>query len=507
MKKRFLATLLSVCVCAGLLAGCGSKTTDESSKATSSPTSVGTKEAEVSSEEKEDPTYLKMVMYSEAGSRNTEFFKNEFHDKILDELNIDVDVEILPWGSVPQVETMLSSGEEIACMFHGSQTNWMMSGLVAPLDEELFNELCPDLIEARNGLDLASASYQGQLYCIPSGSQAFSGNSDNFVIRNDILNQVGWDYTDIKTYDNLMAAIADVHKAFPTLVIADNTVRAYNGSFGDGFIFTKGGAFDEIVRTNEAEPDSDKVYSYYESEFFAEYCRHMEEWTKLGYLTDAHLEKGYATSQWNAGNALMRYGGTINMIDHSMAGFPDADVQYLVIDDNPSIMHYNFDWGWALSPEAEHLQDELMRLLNWFYEDYDNFLFAIYGVEGTDWEYGKDGEIVSLTSDPFFSIYMHNTVKFMDETKYDEEDWKRYTEWDSKSITSKTLGFVFDNTEVATEEVALKAIVSEYIPRYTYGFESYDESFDEVLKMMKDAGLDKYVAEYQKQFTEFMANK
>ena len=45
-----------------------------------------------------EPVSLRIVMYGDAGSRNVEFFKNEFHDKVLADTNIDMKVDLVPWG-------------------------------------------------------------------------------------------------------------------------------------------------------------------------------------------------------------------------------------------------------------------------------------------------------------------------------------------------------------------------------------------------------------------------
>ncbi len=45
-----------------------------------------------------EPVSLRIVVYGDAGSRNVEFFKNEFHDKVLADTNIDMKVDLVPWG-------------------------------------------------------------------------------------------------------------------------------------------------------------------------------------------------------------------------------------------------------------------------------------------------------------------------------------------------------------------------------------------------------------------------
>lgn len=73
------------------------------------------------------------------------------------------------------------------------------------------------------------ARYKGDIITIPCGAYPSSAINDNFSIRNDILNKVDWDVSKIKSYDDLMAAIAAVHAEYPNMTImrgVDNLFRA-----------------------------------------------------------------------------------------------------------------------------------------------------------------------------------------------------------------------------------------------------------------------------------------
>lgn len=509
MKKniwvKLLCICLCICMCTGILAACGgqSDTNEAGNNAVSSTTPAE------KVEKPSKPVELRLAMFGDAGARNMEFWENEFNAKIKEELNITIEVDYFPWGDgYNTVQTMAASGEAFGFMWHPKQmANSIQRGYLAELDMQKINELMPDLLNARQGLDFASCSYQGKVYAIPTGAQPWSAPLDNFWIRNDILNQVGWDYTQIETLEDLEEALAAVHEKFPDMVIGNSGFRAYTSTYcTDGSIIKND--MGNFWTVDESDPDSDEVISFLETELFAEVCRQAERWQELGFYNENYLDASYSTTQWNAGNCVLRNGAASRLIDHELAGVEGADVRQLVLNNNPKIMYQNFDWAWAVSSAAQDQAEDYMRLFNWIYSSHDNFMFCMYGVEGVDWEYAEDGKTVNLlTSDTFFYDWMHNTTAYMDTTAYDPADLEEYLHWDDDAITSKTVGFVFDNSNVKAEEAALNAIYTEFIPRYQWGFESYDESFAEVLEMLKDAGLDTYLAEVQRQFSEFMANK
>ena len=57
-----------------------------------------------------------MILYGDESQRMREFSENEFHDRVLDEINVDVTIQYLPWSEYAggKSELMLSSGEKFA---------------------------------------------------------------------------------------------------------------------------------------------------------------------------------------------------------------------------------------------------------------------------------------------------------------------------------------------------------------------------------------------------------
>ena len=121
--KRVLSVALALTMMAGLMTGCGSSANEtaaepaveaeveEEAPAEEAPAEEAAEEDVMSG----DPVELRMIMYGDMTTRRDEFFKNEFHDAVLADLNIDLSIEMLPWGSdKTTVSTMLASGEDFA---------------------------------------------------------------------------------------------------------------------------------------------------------------------------------------------------------------------------------------------------------------------------------------------------------------------------------------------------------------------------------------------------------
>ncbi|GAB2537016.1 DUF3502 domain-containing protein [Gracilibacillus alcaliphilus] len=82
-----------------------------------------------------------------------------------------------------------------------------------------------------------------------------------------------------------------------------------------------------------------------------------------------------------------------------------------------------------------------------------------------------------------------------------------HTTVDDDAVNSITLGFNFDASAVGTEYSNSLAELETSIYPIKLGMVEYDEAFPNALEQMKAAGLDAVVAEYEKQFSEWLANQ
>lgn len=62
-------------------------------------------------------------------------------------------------------------------------------------------------------------------------------------------------------------------------------------------------------------------------------------------------------------------------------------------------------------------------------------------------------------------------------------------------------------TPVSTEYAQLQAVEQEYFNPMTAGIVSYEDGYEEAVKKLKEAGIDAFVEEYQRQFQEFIDSK
>jgi putative aldouronate transport system substrate-binding protein len=229
---------------------------------------------------------------------------------------------------------------------------------------------------------------------------------------------------------------------------------------------------------------------------------------KKGYTSEDFLTNStQALADWYAGQCLQVYGTPGALVDTALSEVaPEAEMELVNIGNIPRIKSINYDWGLAISASDQDKVDAWLRFYNWMYASQENYDFCIYGVEGKDYERDANGNITKLVTDTFFAEWFMGCSKYRQFSPLlSEEAVERYKHLDDNAQISKKMGFVFDSSSVSVEVAALSAVYTEYIKPIADGFKDYDQNIDEAIAKLKDAGLDKYVAEVQRQFSEFYA--
>lgn len=460
--------------------------------------------------ESAEPVKLRFIFYGDLTSRSEEFFRKDFHDIVLDELNIDLSVEVLPWGSEDKLATMLASGERLACFSIIPGSTWPAKGYLAKLDEEMIRQLCPDYIKMRDKNGFECAKYEGDIYAIPFGNKPYGGRFQSFASRNDIIKSVGYNADDIKTYDELMEMLAAVHEKYPDMRIISKPVFLQNqlAPYLTDQVYTTGdGPKFAYVDSNE---EGDKVYSNFESESFKNVCKVAAEWVELGYINmDELTNPTQGEAEWNAGNCLLYHGHPATNINTGLKNaVPGAEERRITLDGTTKLITQNFDWSVSISAaDADHVE-QWLTLFNWMYKNSDNYNLTVNGIEGTDWTRRDDGSIERLNTDTFFPGWFMEAIEY---NTYDpsipEEETKAYEHWDDDAVLAKDLGFSFDTSSVTSEIALMTAVYNEKLKPMQLGLLDFDENYELAIEELKDAGLDKYMEEYQRQFSEWYAKQ
>lgn len=89
----------------------------------------------------------------------------------------------------------------------------------------------------------------------------------------------------------------------------------------------------------------------------------------------------------------------------------------------------------------------------------------------------------------------------------DPDVWKETKEMNDKALKSKAFGFTYDPSGVSNEISALSNVKSQYISALGSGTVDPEKTLPEFIQALKDAGIDKVIAEKQEQFDKWLSDQ
>ncbi len=488
--KKLLAIALTLIMVTGLLAGCG-----KSSGGAAKGSSSGELET------------LTILYPGDESDRMTSFLENEFAEKMAADLNLKVKMIFVPWDSYwEQKDIMLAANEPIDLYWDGlpNLSQIVNKKQAQPIDE-LLSKYGQDLLKVIPESHIAGAKVNGQLYGIPSSFSSSSGMYQFVTVRQDLMDEVGM--TDLNTPDDLIDYATKVKELHPEMkgpgdIIFKPLTRYYQP---EQYTFV---AKEETVVYGE---ETGKVYSYYETDAFKEVAKFNRNMFTSGMYAD-ELSTNYneRTNRMQTGLYIWTegsFGKDTEIASAVKANAPDSVLKnYMLADEKPR--YITATGGEVLGiPYTAANPEGAMKFINWIYSSQENYLFAIYGVEGTDYEM-VDGRINRLVTNDFFYEWMFRNKNYTVFTPDVDEDYiNQYQHWDDEAKVSNAIGFIFNNENVKEIETAMWEVCQNDLAPIRNGFVDFDQNYDAAIDKLKNAGMDDYIAEVQKQFDEFMANK
>jgi putative aldouronate transport system substrate-binding protein len=463
------------------------------------------------------PKKTSFMFFGDKDDRMAEFVAKDLPEYLKKKgLNIEVELMMVPWSETNVRDVRLAAGEDFSSFVEpDTLSRWLSKGLLTETTPYL-NQYGANI---KREVDQSSYDWftvDGRCYSIPMGNMPNASEFYAVTVRQDLLEETGM--KEIKTLDDIEKFVAAGLKLHP----------GYSAYGGQGDLSTYG-AFRMLTRVvsdkniylinglvfADAAAKDDRVYSYLESEEFKTYTAIARKWNRLGIISPRQMSDSMEPwSKMLAGQGLF-YDGTAGRTWENLPSIkeavPDGKLKNYFIGDakgRPLISKGTYAAGFFISANAKN-PEAYVQLINACYENQESFDFFIYGVQGVDYELNADGKFKTRnSSQEFFNDWAANISKWLRFDAYVDDDViDEYRNWDQGSILQKDIGFVFNLDPVSVEYAQIENVVSEYIYPIVYGFVDYDTAWPEAQRRLKAAGIDKYIAEFQKQFSEFYKGK
>ncbi|MBP5306411.1 MAG: extracellular solute-binding protein [Lachnospiraceae bacterium] len=497
MKKKLLCMVLGLTLIISCFAGCGKGEQNVGEDKTPASTAEGSKDA----------GEITIYYPGDETERFSEFLGNEFAEKVYKDLGLKINMIFVPWDQYwTKKEIMLAANETIDLYWDGlANLSLIVNKKEAQPLDDLINEYGQDMLKVLPMSQIEGGLVNGDIYGIPSAYGPTSGIYQLVCVREDILKAVGMD--NITTAEDLMEFASRAKDQFPELKgPADIIFKPLTRYFQDTQLTWIG--TDVFTVLDEA---TGKVSSYYESDAFKKVAKFNEEMYKKGLYVDE------LTTQYNEKDSRMQTGLYLwveasigkdqEIISAVKQNAPDAELKTYILSPEKD-KYISTSGGEVLCiPYSAANKEGAMKFINWIYSSPENYRFAIYGVEGKDYEL-VDGRVKKLTQEDFFYEWMFRNKNYqLFDQSVSDEYIETYQHWDDNAKVSSAQGFIFNNENVAEIETAITEVTASDFAPIRSGFVSFDDNYDAAVAKLKAAGIDEYVAEVQRQYDEFLASK
>lgn len=496
MKKKVLSMFLAAALVVSMVSGCGK--------------SDGTKESQTKSNQEEMPNIVVTFAYMEI-PEDIDAVTEKLNEITKDKLGCTVTFIPYTYGNIQdQMALVLSSpSEQVDCMF-----GMFRSGLVGTVGKGqlksmnvLLDEYGTDIKDVL-GEYLEGSTVNGEVYGITTVRDLAA--QIGYYFDKSIIDELGIDLSEVKSYDDLTPVFAKIKEAYPNLYMSCSS-----GTKPEGFYMSDRGKLDPLTDKLGVLMDSQDltVSNLFESEEYIDFCHLMKQWNEAGYIYPDII-----TDDSNAGPALMKSGIVSSFWD---SYYPGSVVSNIIrtgrevvgvgLGEPISNTSKVTNWSWVI-PENSVYPELGMQFLNLLFTDEDLVNLLNYGIEGEHWVLSEDGH---ATDGP-------NSAGYSDKTTWKSGNSMLSKVWEGDELTlfedlakanadatkSLAMGFAFDSTDVSTEYTALSSVTAQYRMMIEWGFaDDIDASIDEMNKALYDAGLQKYMDEKQRQLTEWAKNK
>ena len=508
MRKGLSLFLVMAIAITMVLSGCGQSNTSSTTAEASASVSGSTTATESA---KLDPVELSWYFVGPGEQKDTQLVEQEVSKYLKDKINVSLKIYCLDWGTYQnKMFAMIAAGEPFDLCFTASWLNDYIknsrTGAFVPIND-LLDKYAPKT-KALLGDDFLKASQiDGKNYAIPCNKE--KARTHGLLYNKTIADKYGFDMTKIKTINDLEPMLKTIKEKQPSFFpfiggngwLGFNDWNAYNTSdtpdLGD--INSEGKVINQFD-TPEFKATFETIRKYYNAGY-----ERKDILTQKGAQEDSinkgqhfvwavNLKPGYATERAANNQTKEKYGFELAQLDLTDPIMCTADVMGSLT---------------AISKTSKNPERAMMFLELMNTDKYLNNLIN-YGIENKHYKKVSDTTIEAIP-DSGYSLGMqwalgNQFINYLQKAE-DQDKWKQYEEFNRRAKPSPELGFIFNSDPVKTEKAACDNVISQYYRALTFGVIDPAKYLPEFISKLKAAGGDKIIAEKQKQFDEWKANK
>ena len=475
--SKIIALVLVVCFSATILSGCGSKSSG----------------ADMSKP-------VKLIYYTIGDKqKDSDLVIAQLNEYLKEKINATVEIKYIGFGDyTTKMNVVASSGENydlaFTCGWAFNTNQAAQKGYLIPIDD-LMDQYAMELKTIINPIFWQGTAINGKHFGVPCNKEV--ATEAVFAFNNDMVGKYAVDISTVKSLNDLAPIFAKVHAANPGLNLFAGDDHLYDYDF----IVDK-----KIPGAIRVDNDSLKVVNQFADQKCIDVLKKQREYAKLGYISKDLLAK---TENTDFNNRKLFCEGRDANPYADLQWSRDAGFPVVSVSEYPAVATSQTVSGSMVAISATSQNPErAMMFLNFLNTDQFVRNLINYGIEGVHYTKTAPNEIEFTKRHPdyappqftlgnFFILY---TVKGEPADK-----WEAYKKFNANVKKSPALGFNFNQEPVKNEIAALQNMADEYIRPLMLAAADVEPTLQQYMVKAKDAGVDKVLAEMQKQLDAWKA--
>ncbi|QTH41529.1 ABC transporter substrate-binding protein [Cohnella sp. LGH] len=511
MKKSMGFLSVALLSMSMILGACGSNNNSDSSPSTPSGSAgASSAEAPKSSESELKPYEIRVVYPAGAVPKDLAIVQDEMNKYLTEKINATVKLEPIDWGSwMDKTNLMISSGEKFDIVVSSNTLGYSVNvakGAYAPLND-LVEKYGANIKASVDAGFLEGTKVNGEMYGIPVNKEFAS--SYGYLLNKSLVEKYNIDVSTIKQAADLEPYLELIKANEPDIIPFFVGMQRSLGNFASiGDIDQLGGSVGALDRnSNEL-----KVINQFEMPYYNEMATLAHKWYKAGYINkDAVTVTDFG--QMQVGKAFAMQMELKPGKDAEMSQAWGLDVVQVQVKE-PYTTTGNITGIMGSISRTTEDPERAMMFLDLLYGDKYLLNLFDFGVEGVhfvkksdsviDYAEGVSAESIGYRNEPWMWGNQMITYLFANE---DPNKWENFKNFNAQAQKSIALGFAFDVEPVKNEVAAVANVLKQYQDVIDAGLVDPAQEIAKFNEALKAAGVDKIVAEKQRQLDEWASNQ
>ncbi|SDW67658.1 ABC transporter substrate-binding protein [Paenibacillus sp. PDC88] len=506
-KPLFLAAILTFVMVLSACGGGGEAEPVSSNTGTSGGTDSGGKT---------EKPYEVSLFYPGTPQKDVALVEAEINKYMEPKIGATLKINAIDWGQWDnKLNLMISSGEKSDIIFTAAWQNYTVNvakSAFLPLND-LLESHGQEIVKNLDPAFLEGSQVDGKNYGVPSNKELAA--TRGVLVRKDLLEKYKLDITNVKTWADLEPLLKTIKENEPGV-----TPFYMSNSTGNGLLdnldwdYLGDASVPGVIRKMGSETT---VLNEVETPEFKEAAALARKWYEAGYInSDAATSTVFPKDQAKAGKVFMWTDGMKpgkDKEEESYVGFPLTQIEMT----QPTITTGDTSGAMLAISRTSENPEKAMQVINLLHSDPVVNNLLNFGIEGTHYvkKEGSDN-IISLPegTDPNNRTYNpgaqwqlgNQFLNYLWDNE-DPEKWDKFKDFNARGVKSPALGFTFNSQPVKNEIAAVNNVNKQFKPALTSGAVDPNEMIPKYAEKLKAAGIDKIIAEKQKQLDAFLAKK